>query len=55
MVPDVTRLQINLHRQEEREQELMPLVEAPTGIPPHLQRQVFDDVVDPPFGRVAPV
>ena len=39
-------LHIYLHGQQQREEELVFLIEAPAGNPPDLVRQVLDDVRD---------
>ena len=50
VVFDAPLLQADLERQEQREQELVALVQAPAGVLEHLKGQELDDVVDP-LGR----
>ena len=51
VVFDAAFLQADLERQEQREQELVALVESPAGVLEHFKGQELDDVVDPLGGN----
>lgn len=52
---DVATLEVNLHGQEECEEELMSLIKTSTSISPNSDCEEADDVANPYLGVIAAV
>lgn len=55
LMRDVATLKVNLHGQKECEKELVPLIEAPTSIPPNCDCEEANNVANPYLGIITAI